>query len=39
LNGITRSPFNVTGVKGMEDLSNTSFLDEADGFEDGDFTR
>jgi hypothetical protein len=39
LNGITRSPFHITGVKGMEDLSNTSFLDDADGFEDGDFIR
>jgi hypothetical protein len=30
LNGVTRAPFNITGVKGIEDISNTSFLDNAD---------
>lgn len=39
LNGITREPFNITGVKGMEDISNTSFLDDADDLTDGDFTN
>jgi hypothetical protein len=28
LNGITRAPFNVTSVKGMEDITSTSFLDK-----------
>ncbi len=34
LSGITRAPFNITSVKGIEDISNTSFLDDADDIED-----
>lgn len=34
LSGITRTPFNITSVKGIEDISNTSFLDDADDLED-----
>lgn len=30
LNGITRSPFNVTSVKGIEEITNTSFFEEID---------
>ena len=34
LSGITITPFNITSVKGIEDISNTSFLDDADDLED-----
>lgn len=34
LSGITRAPFNITSIRGLEDISNTSFLDDADDLED-----
>jgi hypothetical protein len=36
LNGVTRSPFNITSVKGIEEITNTAFFDEIDEAEDAD---